>query len=601
MNTKKKILALALCVVYMFSAAVFAAAEDIAPEAQTVTVTVIDSVAGTLKISGTAPSGTAGEGVTLLVTNVDVNDDTNNDFEDIEANISTRVQYQDTVITGEGGNFEKEFTLLMDTAIADAEDGSVTFDFYAGGEAYAGYEVATASLWYAPVSVKIAAAKGILEEADASAAGSIIDTNKAVFSVESELFDSLDKAELATLLKSKVAEDAFEGYDEEAGNEEDYLEAYASFESALKLSIALEGFNQNKKSIVLDGTTILNDDYLGITAYLSSESDDRTLDTIYGENIKSTGVTAVLDSLFGKNVTEASELQKIFAKEILVQGLKNNKQSGKGIVSTIVTEDNMAAAGFDVTSVGEDTLKTEYFAITDKDDIDNDIYTKRNSITAANLEAEIIASAEKDYTPDNPTTETTTNGRTGNFSVGIGGGTVDSATSFIDLDGYDWAKAAILALAEKNIINGVGDQRFNPAGTLTREQAAKIICLAVGINPVNEGVAFADVDPSAWYAPYITALNKAGIINGVSETAFGVGSNVTREDFAVMICRALNYSTTNSNNFTDKDSISEYALNAVSALYERGIVGGYEDGSFRPKANISRAEGAKIIYGILSK
>ena len=111
----------------------------------------------------------------------------------------------------------------------------------------------------------------------------------------------------------------------------------------------------------------------------------------------------------------------------------------------------------------------------------------------------------------------------------------------------------------------------------------------------------ADDDANAWYAPYIAALNKAGIINGVSDTAFGIGNNVTREDFAVMICRALNYTAANDSSFTDKAEISAYAADAVNALFERGIVGGYEDGSFKPKANISRAEGAKIIYGILSK
>ena len=68
-----------------------------------------------------------------------------------------------------------------------------------------------------------------------------------------------------------------------------------------------------------------------------------------------------------------------------------------------------------------------------------------------------------------------------------------------------------------------------------------------------------------------------------------------------MICRALNYTATNSSSFTDAADISAYAADAVNALFERGIVGGYEDGSFKPKANISRAEGAKIIFGILSK
>ena len=110
---------------------------------------------------------------------------------------------------------------------------------------------------------------------------------------------------------------------------------------------------------------------------------------------------------------------------------------------------------------------------------------------------------------------------------------------------------------------------------------------------------FADVTLNAWYAPYIASLCERSVINGIEENKFGVGMNVTREDFAVMIYRALNLTEVGDNNFTDKESISPYAVSAVNALYEKRIVAGFEDGSFKPKANITRAEGAKIIYNVL--
>ncbi|MBQ3022948.1 MAG: S-layer homology domain-containing protein [Clostridia bacterium] len=592
MNTKKRILTLALCVVYMFSAAVFAAAET-TPEALTVDITVIDSVAGTLKISGTAPGAAAGEGVTLLVTNKDVNNDDNNDMEDIEANIAARVQYQNAAVTKANGYFEFVFTLNMDTAIADSEDDSYTFDIYAGGAAYDG-EVATASYWLAAEDTKLAAAKEVVEAADDAAAGALIEENKEEFAVDGAVFAELDKEELAALLRSKLAADLFAGYT--AGNEADYLDEYSAFDAALRLCIAIEGFNQDIAAS-LNGTAIVYDEILGLTDYIETEG---TLNTIYTTKLTTAGVSAALNGIFNNDADDEQDLCEAFAKEILVQGIRRNKDSGYGIVEKVLTADNLAAAGLDVVSVGNDTLKTEYLDHANIAAVNNDIYNERATITAENLEAKIIASAKKDYTVNNPGTDTGTSGNTGSVSVGVGG-TTTPVSAFIDLGGYDWAKTAIISLADKGIINGVGNQRFNPAGTLTREQAAKIICLTVGIEPSYESTAFADVDPSAWYAPYIAALSKAGIINGVSETAFGIGNNVTREDFAVMICRALNYSAVGEANFADKADISAYAADAVNALYEQGIVGGYEDGSFRPKANISRAEGAKIIYGILSK
>lgn len=612
MTKCKRLLTLAICLILALSVAATAAAEVAGPPASgsmggehgtpgvvapsvgnTITVEVVDGVTGTVKISGTAPSGEAGDVVTLLVTNLEA-DDENNDIEDVVSSLATRVQYQDTVITGAEGRFEKTFMINIDTAIPDITDGSVEFNFYAGGEGYEGSQVATGYLWYAPIDAKIAAAKAVVEEADAATAGALIVANKAVFAVDGVIFAELDKTKLATLLAESTTDVDF--LEATEANLEANIVEYEKFDAALRLSIAIEGFNQNKKEQIISGSTIANDSLLGLTSYVETQG---TLNTIYTTKINNTGKAKVIDGLFGKDAHTAADLQKVFAKEILVQGLKNNKQNGSGIVGTVLTEDNLAAAGYDIVTTGDGTLKSEYINLTSKANVNNDIYQKRSTLTAENLEAEIIASATKSYVVEEPETDPTPSVDRGNVSVG--GGIAAPKAKFSDLNGYDWAKTAIEALAEKNIINGVAADKFSPAGTLTREQAAKIICLAAGIEPASEASAFADVSSGAWYSPYIVALNKKGIINGVSETSFGVGKNVTREDFAVMICRALEFSATKEGNFTDKATISAYAADAVNALYERGIVGGYEDGSFKPKANITRAEGAKIIYGILSK
>ena len=51
-------------------------------------------------------------------------------------------------------------------------------------------------------------------------------------------------------------------------------------------------------------------------------------------------------------------------------------------------------------------------------------------------------------------------------------------------------------------------------------------------------------------------------------------------------------------NFTDNDSIAPYATEAVAELVGLGIMNGYEDGSFRPRGNATRAEAAKVIWGV---
>ena len=110
---------------------------------------------------------------------------------------------------------------------------------------------------------------------------------------------------------------------------------------------------------------------------------------------------------------------------------------------------------------------------------------------------------------------------------------------------------------------------------------------------------FSDVKKNDWYFPYVSALGKAGIINGISDDYFGASENITREDICVIIARYMNLAENGAEgSFTDFNDISDYAVSAVKAMSEKGYINGYEDGTFRPKNPATRAETAKILYSI---
>ncbi len=173
---------------------------------------------------------------------------------------------------------------------------------------------------------------------------------------------------------------------------------------------------------------------------------------------------------------------------------------------------------------------------------------------------------------------------------------------FTDLAGYDWAKESILSLAQKGIINGVGNGEFNPSGIVTREQFAKMIVLVLDSFDEREESDFSDVDASQWYAPYVASAQASGIINGISDIEFGVGMNITRQDMAVIIYRALKAKgyafTSEKKDFADADQIKDYALEAVGALAAEGILNGVGDNMFAPDRNATRAEAAKLIEAL---
>ena len=86
--------------------------------------------------------------------------------------------------------------------------------------------------------------------------------------------------------------------------------------------------------------------------------------------------------------------------------------------------------------------------------------------------------------------------------------------------------------------------------------------------------------------------------------AFMPAAPVSRQDAAVMIarlCENQGIILSGSGKVTDSDEISEYALESIRKLVATGIITGFEDGSYRPMENLTRAQAAKLICGLIEK
>ena len=180
----------------------------------------------------------------------------------------------------------------------------------------------------------------------------------------------------------------------------------------------------------------------------------------------------------------------------------------------------------------------------------------------------------------------------------------ETKNDFSDLSSHKWAETAIYALRDKGIINGTSESTFEPERGVTREEFVKMLVLAMNALDQNAKAPFADITDGAWYAPYVASAYNAKLINGITAETFGIGTGITREQLAVMIHRAIlskgeaQNAGTNSS-FTDIDSVSSYAVDAVNYVSNAGIMNGMGDGSFAPQAVVTRAQAAKVIYELL--
>ncbi len=170
---------------------------------------------------------------------------------------------------------------------------------------------------------------------------------------------------------------------------------------------------------------------------------------------------------------------------------------------------------------------------------------------------------------------------------------------FDDIASVEWAVEAIEYLYTKGIVNGKADRVFDPNGTVTREEIVKMISIAVGLTEESE-IVFTDVDASSWAKPFIAKAVKAGVISGIGENQFGFGMPVTRQDIATMLYRVIGAKeNVAENSFADKDTIADYAKDAISTLAEMKVINGFEDNTFRPMESCTRAQAAVIIYNYL--
>ena len=184
----------------------------------------------------------------------------------------------------------------------------------------------------------------------------------------------------------------------------------------------------------------------------------------------------------------------------------------------------------------------------------------------------------------------------------------EETAGFADIQNH-WAQTYIEQAVQLQVLRGVSDTAFAPDEGMTRAMfvtAAGRLTARHGVQ--TEGApdaGFADVPPPAWYAPDVSGAAAGGVVTGVSETVFDGGGAVTREQMCAMIGRLLTLlqrlpaaGADGARTFTDAAEISAYAADAVALMAQLEIVCGYPDGSFAPKAPVTRAEAAKVLCAL---
>lgn len=168
-----------------------------------------------------------------------------------------------------------------------------------------------------------------------------------------------------------------------------------------------------------------------------------------------------------------------------------------------------------------------------------------------------------------------------------------------DLDGH-WAKKYIDYLADEDIINpSATTGKYSPDAKVTRAEFMRYINRAFHFEE-TASITYTDVPKSAWYYETVCIAQKYGYINGVGNNKMDPTGTVTREQAATIIGRLYKADpgsvSASSLDFKDKAKISSWSAGYIKAAVDKGFLAGYSDGTFRPTREVTRGEVAKIIY-----
>jgi len=367
------------------------------------------------------------------------------------------------------------------------------------------------------------------------------------------------------------------------------LKSVADIKNVINMAYLIMQINNATTASELSG---LMEDYADILSLNDENSYNIYTDTTFYDAGR---ITKLLAKLSEKNdYSTISDFRKNFREQTLLYACYNRE--------------NYHTIGdiFNASVVFKELDTGNYSSLSNKADVHKEINKLTSPAKTVQELAMLVRTAAEPKIPS----------KTGGSSSGKGSGSsvikptetltnaelpIVTATGFSDMAGYEWAEKAVNELQATGIISGRGNNIFSPGDAVTREEFLKMLVNVLGIQPSAASVAFEDVDSDAWYAGFISAGVEMGIINGISETEFGVGLIISRQDMAVMVYNALAETIKTSNNaedFADFDEIAVYAQEAVKALHSNGLVNGVGDGMFAPKQAVNRASAAQLIYGV---
>lgn len=175
------------------------------------------------------------------------------------------------------------------------------------------------------------------------------------------------------------------------------------------------------------------------------------------------------------------------------------------------------------------------------------------------------------------------------------------ALEYSDVPRDHWAYSEIQKAGEIGFMSGMGDGTFGLGQNVTRAQFVSMLVRMFGWS-ASEGTGFSDVAPGDWYYSDVLTASDMGVLD-TTEAYFRPNDNITREEMAVMIIKALGYGELAEEIANDGVPFSDVTENKgyISLAYEFGIISGRGGSIFDPNGTALREDAAAMMVRCYDK
>ena len=153
-----------------------------------------------------------------------------------------------------------------------------------------------------------------------------------------------------------------------------------------------------------------------------------------------------------------------------------------------------------------------------------------------------------------------------------------------------------------NYVIGYTDGTIRPGNNISRAEVATIFFRLLTDEAREQynktTTSYSDIKDGAWCCRAVATLTNAGVINGYTDGTFRPNAPITRAELATIIAR---FAKLDVNTKTFSDITGHWAQKNIELAVGNGWINGYDDGTFRPNHNITRAETFAMINRVLDR